>query len=183
VNSQEYISSEQLMLALARGDTAAFDQLVLRHQKAAWGIAYRFLGDRHEAEDVVQDAFLRLLEAAERYQPASSFNTYFYRVISRLCLDRTKRRRPRPLEAVPDVFDGGPDTLGAMEKQQSAEAVRAALDALPPQQRIAVVLRYYEALSYQNIASALETTPKAVERLLARARDRLQEILQTREDA
>jgi len=165
------------MLAVAQGDMDAFEGLVRRKQTWAWGIAYRFLGDRHEAEDVVQDAFLRLLEAADRYQPTSSFNTYFYRIISRVCLDRAKKKRPRCLGAVPDVFDSRPDALGAMEKQQSAEAVRAALDVLPPQQRLAVVLRYYEGLSYQDIASVLETTPKAVERLLARGRDHLQATL------
>ena len=182
MSSQEHIPSEQLMQALARGDMAAFDQLVLRHQKPAWAVAYRFLGDRHEAEDVVQDAFLRLLPAAGRYQPTCSFNTYFYRIISRLCLDHAKKKRPRCLDPMPDVWDDGPDTAGEMEKRQNAEAVRAALAALPPQQRLAVVLRYYESLSYQDIASALETTPKGVERLLARGRDHLQATLKTRID-
>lgn len=165
------------MQAVARGDLAAFDELVLRHQRPAWTLACRFLGDRHEAEDVVQDAFVRLLEAADRYQPTSSFNTYFYRVISRLCLDRAKKKRPRCLEAVPDAFDDGPDAAGEMDRRQSAKAVRAALDTLPPQQRLAVVLRYYEGLSYQDIASVLDTTPKAVERLLARGREHLQATL------
>jgi RNA polymerase sigma-70 factor (ECF subfamily) len=165
------------MLAVKDGDLAAFEELVRRRQPWAWRIAYRFLGDRHEAEDVVQDAFLRLLEAADRYQPTSSFNTYFSRIVSHLCMDRAKKRRPRRLKAVSDVLDSRPDALGEMEKRQGAEAVRAALDALPSQQRLAVVLRYYEGLSYQDIASALETTPKAVERLLARGRDRLQAIL------
>jgi len=183
MNDQEHTPSEQLMQALAGGDLDAFDQIVLRHQKPAWAIACRFLGDRHEAEDVVQDAFLRLLDAAGRYQPTCSFKTYFYRIISRLCLDRVKKKQPRCLDTMPDVSDSGPDALGEMEKRQDAEAVRTALAALPPQQRLAVVLRYYEGLSYQDIASALETTPKAVERLLARGRDHLQAILKTWENS
>jgi RNA polymerase sigma-70 factor (ECF subfamily) len=183
MSSQEHIPSEQLMQALARGDLAAFDQLVLRHQKPAWAIACRFLGDRHEAEDVVQDAFLRLLEAADRYQATSSFNTYFHRIISRLCLDRAKKKRPLCVDPMPDVLDGGPDAADAVEGRQDAAAVRAALAALPAQQRLAVVLRYYEGLSYQDIAAALETTPKAVERLLARGRDHLQATLKTWKDS
>ena len=171
------------MQTLAGGDLEAFDQIVLRHQKPAWAIACRFLGNRHEAEDVVQDAFLRLLEAAGRYQPICSFNTYFYRIIARLCLDRAKKKQPRHLDTMPDVLDCGPDAASEMERRQDAEAVRAALAALPPQQRLAVVLRYYEGLSYQDIASALETTPKAVERLLARGRDHLQAILKTWENS
>ncbi len=182
MSGREHTSSEQLMQALAGGDLDAFDQLVLRHQKPAWAIACRFLGDRHEAEDVVQDAFLRLLAAAGRYQPTCSFKTYFHQIISRLCLDRAKKKLPRCLDTMPDVSDSGPDTLGEMEKRQDAEAVRAALAALPPQQRLAVVLRYYEGLSYQDIGSALKTTPKDIERLLARGRNRLQTILKTWEN-
>jgi len=182
MSDQERTSSEQLMQALAGGDLDAFDQLVLRHQKSAWAIACRFLGDRHEAEDVVQDAFVRLLSAAGRYQPTCSFKTYFYQIISRLCLDRAKKKRPQHSDTIPDVPDSGPDATSEIERRQDAEAVRAALAALPTQQRLAVVLRYYEGLSYQDIASALETTPKAVERLLARGRDRLQTILRTWEN-
>jgi RNA polymerase sigma-70 factor (ECF subfamily) len=170
------------MLAVGEDDLEAFEELVCRHQTWAWGIAYRFLGHKEESEDVVQDAFLRFLEAAGRYQPTCSFKTYFYQIISRLCLDRAKKKKPRHLDTIPDVCDGGPDAVGEMERRQNAETLRAALDALPPQQRIAVVLRYYEGLSYQDIASALETTPKAVERLLARGRDRLQAILKTLEN-
>jgi RNA polymerase sigma-70 factor (ECF subfamily) len=182
MSDQEHTSSEQLMQALAGGDLDAFDQIVLRHQKPAWAIACRFLGDRHEAEDVVQDAFLRLLQASARYQPTCSFKTYFYQIISRLCLDRAKKKQPRRLDTIPDVSDSGPDAAGETARRQNAEAVRSALNALPPKQRIAIVLRYYESLSYHDIASALETTPKAVERLLARGRDRLQAILKTWKD-
>lgn len=170
------------MLAVGGGDLKAFEELVRRHQGWAWGIAYRFLGHRQESEDVVQDAFVRLLETAGRYQPTSAFKTYFYQIITRLCLDRAKKKQPRYLDVVPEAPTSTPDAPGAMEKVQQAEAVRGALDALAPQQRMAVVLRYYENLSYQDIASALKTTPKAVERLLARGRDRLQAILKTSED-
>jgi RNA polymerase sigma-70 factor, ECF subfamily len=170
-------SDEDLMLAVGEGDLEAFEELVQRHQTWAWGIAHRFLGHKEESEDVVQDAFLRLLEASGRYQPVCSLKTYFYQIITRLCLDRAKKKRPRYLDVIPDVPASGLDAPGEMEKAQEADAVRAALDALVPQQRMAVVLRYYEGLSYQDIASALETTPKAVERLLARGRDRLQASL------
>lgn len=171
------------MLAVGEGDLKAFEELVRRHQTWAWGVAYRFLGHRQESEDVVQDAFLRLLEASGRYQPTSSLKTYFYQIIARLCLDRTKKKQPRYLDAAPDVPASTLDAPGEMERSQQADAVRAALDALAPQQRMAVVLRYYEGLGYQDIALALETTPKAVERLLARGRDRLQVILKTWEDS
>ncbi len=175
-------SDEDLMLAVGEGDLKAFEELVHRHQVWAWGVAYRFLGHRQESEDVVQDAFLRLLEAASRYRPTSTLKTYLYQIITRLCLDRARKKQPRYLDVVPEAPASTLDASGAMEKAQQADAVRAALDALAPPQRMAVLLRYYENLSYQEIASALETTPKAVERLLARGRDRLQAILRTSED-
>ena len=170
------------MLALGEGDLKAFEELVGRHQAWAWGVAYHFLGHRQESEDVVQDAFLRLLDASGRYRPTSTLKTYLYQIIARLCLDRAKKKQPRYLDVVPDVPASTLDAPREMERTQQADAVRAALDALASQQRMAVVLRYYENLNYQEIASALGTTTKAVERLLARGRDRLQAILKTSED-
>lgn len=171
------------MLAAGGGDSDAFKELVRRRQDWAWSIAYRFIGHKHQAEDVVQDAFLRLLGASGHYQPTCSFKTYLYRIISRLCLDLTKKKRPHYPGVVPDALDSGPDPADEMEKVQEADAVRAALAALPPSQRMAIVLRYYEGLGYKEIALALETSPKAVERLLARGRDRLQAILETWKDS
>ena len=173
-------SAELLMLAVGKGDLQAFEEIIRRHQAWAWKIAYRFLGHREEAEDVVQDAFLRLLDASGRYRPTASFKTYFYRIITRLCLDRAKKKQPLSVETIPDSPDPRPGVVEEMMLRETAVAVHAALDALSPTQRMAIVLRYYEGLNYEGIASALQTTPKAVERLLARARERLRAILRAR---
>jgi RNA polymerase sigma-70 factor (ECF subfamily) len=173
---------EDLMLCARRGDLAAFEEIVRRHQTWAWRIAYQFLGNEEDAEDVVQDAFIRLLDASGRYRPTATFKTYFYRVITRLCLDRAKKKQPLYLETIPDSPDPRPGVAEAMMRRETAVAVRAALDGLPPNQRMAIVLRYYEDLNYEEIASALETTTKAVERLLARGREGLRAILGNRDD-
>ncbi|MBI4776128.1 MAG: sigma-70 family RNA polymerase sigma factor [Deltaproteobacteria bacterium] len=173
---------EFLMQAAGKGDLEAFGEIVQRHHSWAWRIAYRFLGDEPEAADIVQEAFLRLLDASRRYRPTAKFRTYFYRIITRLCLDRTKKKQPLYLETIPDAPDPRPDAADAMVLQEAAVAVRAALDVLPPNQRMAIVLRYYEELNYEDIASALETTPKAVERLLAHGRERLRAILGGRDE-
>ena len=167
-------TDEELLQAVGRGDLPAFEQVVLRHQKEAWSVALRFLGDATEAEDVAQEAFLRILEASPRYRPTASFRTYLYRVVTNLCLDRARKKRPLYLERLPDAASSGPTPADAFAAQERHEAVRVALETIPPRQRAAIVLRHFEGLSIQEIASILEATPKAVERLLARARSALE---------
>jgi RNA polymerase sigma-70 factor, ECF subfamily len=175
-------SDEFLLQAVGRGDLAAFSRIVERHQTWAWRMAYRFTGNAEDAADIAQEAFLRLLDASAHYRPTAKFRTYFYQIISLLCLNQAKKKQPLLLETVPDTPDPSPDITDTMMRRENAIAVRAALDALPPNQRLAIVLRYYENLGYEEIASALETTAKAVERLLARGRDRLRNVLGRRED-
>jgi RNA polymerase sigma-70 factor (ECF subfamily) len=175
-------SDELLVQATGKGDLKAFEQLVRRHQTWAWRIAYRFIGNEEDAADIVQDAFLRLLDASGRYRPTAKFTTYFYRIISRLCLDRAKRKQPLFLETLPDTADLRPSITETMMRHEAAVAVRSALDTLPPNQRLAIMFRYYENLSYEQIASALEITTKAVERLLARGREHLRGLLEKKDD-
>ncbi|MFO7605706.1 MAG: sigma-70 family RNA polymerase sigma factor [Desulfurivibrionaceae bacterium] len=171
-----------LVRATGRGDLKSFSQLVERHQLWAWKIAYRFIGNEDDASDIVQEAFLRLLDASARYRPTAEFRTFFYQIISRLCLDRAKKKQPLFFATIPDAPDPRPGAAEAMMRSETAVTVRSALDSLPPKQRLAIVLRYYEELNYEEIATALETTSKAVERLLARGREGLRAILGTRND-
>lgn len=170
-------SDEELMQGASRGDMAAFGELVRRHQRLAWNMAWRMMGDAAEAEDAAQEAFLKILDAAPRYRPLASFRTYLCRVVTRLCLDRMEKKRPhyveRPRESSSPEL-GPPERL---MQQESAEAVRRALDALPPRQRAALVLRHFEDMSYLQIADAMRVSEKSVERLLARGRHALQRRL------
>jgi len=171
------LSDEDLMLSVGRGDQNAFEQVVLRHQASAWDAAYRFLGDPAEAEDITQDAFLKILDAAPRYRPTAKFRTYLFRVLTRLCLDRTRKMGPVYTDAFPDIPDGSQSPLEAVTVQERDTDIRNAIMSLPPNQRMAVILRYYQGLSYAEIASAMETSVKAVERMLARARTSLENSL------
>ena len=166
-------SDEDLMVAAAGGDTGAYAQLIERHQNSAWNAAYRFLGDAVEAEDMAQEAFLKILDAAPRYRPTASFRTYLYRVVTRLCLDHVQKKRPFYTDSVPTVAARGPSPLEILSEAEVGALIRGALDHLPPKQRVVVMFRYYEGLNYAEIAAILETTVKAVERLLSRARDGL----------
>lgn len=168
---------EALMAAVAEGDLTAFEELVARHQDGAWRLAYRFLGDHGDAQDLVQDAFLRLLGAADRYRPLASFRTYFYRILTRLCLDHVRKQRPILAETLPEAPDAAPTPPEVFLQAERESAVRAALVALPARDRLAIVLRYYEGCSAREMAEIMDTSEKGVERLLARARVRLQPAL------
>lgn len=171
------ISSERLMTAVAKGDLDAFDEIVVRHQKLAWGIAYRFLGDRHEAEELAQEAFMRILDAAPRYRPTATFRTYLYRILTHLCLDHRRKKRPILSDSLFHHPERKPSPAEQAEQHDREQLIEMALDALPADYRMAVVLRYFEGLSSPEIAEAMDRSAKAVERLLARARDVLESRL------
>jgi len=170
------LTDEELMLAAARGDLSAFGQLVSRHQTSAWNVAYRFLGNAADAEDVAQEAFLRVLDAAPRYRATAKFRTFLYRIVTRLCIDLSRRRVSR-LADVESLLDHRAGPLESAVVDERTRRVREALMGLPDKQRMAVVLRYYENLGHQEIAVSLGTTAKGAERLLARARDTLEPLL------
>jgi RNA polymerase sigma-70 factor, ECF subfamily len=170
---EQHASDETLMRAVAGGDVAAFEQLVLRHQESVWRTAYRMVGCRQSAEDIAQAAFLRVFEAQQRYRPTAAFRTYLYRIVVRLCLDHLRKRHPVVADDLVPVDDRSSPELRAIDREQ-AEAVQKAIGRLPSKQRTVIVLRYYEGLSGAEIAAAMETSPKAVERLLARGRKTLE---------
>lgn len=170
-------SDEELMLNVRDGDLAAFEQIVLQHQPEAWRVAYRFTGDAAEAEDLAQEAFLRILDAAGRYEPTATFRTYFYRVLTRLCIDYRRKKRPIPSDSVALRADGQASPAELAEQHDRDGLIQAALDALPADYRMAVVLRYFEGLGGAEIAEAMGKSVKAVERLLARAREALKSRL------
>ena len=176
------LTDEELMHAVQEGDLSAFEQIVHRHQQTAWRVACRFLVDPTEAEDVAQDAFLRILKAAPSYRPTAKFQTFLFQVVSRLCLDRASKKHPIYVEKVPEAIAEGASPGEVLEQLEKDQRVRGALDDLPANQRISVILRYYEELSYQEIAVAMRVSPKAVERLLARARATLALLLASPEN-
>jgi RNA polymerase sigma-70 factor (ECF subfamily) len=113
-------TDEELMLATARGDLGAFGQLVERHQASAWNAAYRFLGNAVDAEDIAQEAFLRVLDAAPRYRATAKFRTFLFRIVTRLCIDVT-RRKTNPGSGVEPVMD---QRAGRSSRQSAANSRR-----------------------------------------------------------
>jgi len=161
------------MQEVADGGIEAFGELVRRNQRHAWNTAWRLLQDPAEAEDAAQDAFLKILDAAPRYRPRAAFRTYLCRVVTRLCLDRLEKKKPVYVADLPVSVSPAPAPSDELAARDRAAVVRQALQGLPPRQRVALVLRYYDDLSYREIAQAMGTSVKSVERLLARGRDAL----------
>jgi len=166
-----------LMIRAAEGDLAAFEEVVRRNQAGAWALAWRCLGDATEAQDIVQEAFLKIYKAASRYRPTAKFRTYLYRVVTRLCLDWEAKKRPDytdTLLSFPDSSCGPEALVGQIEL---SDAIRKCLADLPMNQRLAITLRHYDGMSYEEIAEVLNVSAKAVDSLLQRARDALRQRL------
>ncbi len=162
--------------AARRGDTTAFTRLVEAYQKPVYNLAYRMLGDSAEAEEAAQEAFLRAYTQLATYQPSYKFSSWLLSIASHYCIDLLRRRRltwlsiedeEAPAEALVTLEPGPEETM--LHKEQET-TVRKMLSTLPPDYRLPVVLRYWNDLSYEEIAEATHSTVSAVKSRLFRAR-------------
>lgn len=178
------VPDEALLVLFANGDPEAARALTLRLAPLALRVAARMLADRAEAEDVAQEAMLRLWRVAPDWrQGEAKVSTWLYRVTSNLCTDRLRRRgRSVALEAVAEPEDGRPGAVAGMIEADRALALETALAALPDRQRQAVVLRHLEGLTNPEIAEIMEIGIEAVESLTARGKRALVAALAGRRD-
>lgn len=174
------------MLATARGDREAFRKLVERHQHRVVGAVSKMLGDGRDSEDLAQHVFLRVWNSAARYEPRAKFTTWLYRIMKNLVLNEVRRRDRARLDSLDERLAVTGDTLPDADRAHAGDqvlrmelelTVDAAIAALPETQRLAVVLRRYDELSYEEIAAILETSVSSVKSLLFRARAELKERL------
>ena len=171
-------ASETLAAQAAAGDRRACRALVDRHLAALVRYANRMLGDAAEAEDVAQEAFLRLWRSlAERPEVSASIGAWLFRVAHNLCIDQLRRRRSIPLDDIVEPPDATPDAAEQMLAAERQRAVAAALGALPERQRAAILLCHYEGFSNAEAAGVLGVGVEAVESLLARGRRGLRQRL------
>lgn len=179
------LSDEDLLDAFARGDRAAARVLTLRLTPRVLAYAGRLLGSRAEAEEVAQEAMLRLWRQAANWRAGEArVTTWLYRVVANLCIDRQRRARGGTvaLDAVPEPPDPACDAPGRMQDRARAEALQAALAQLPARQRQAVVLRHIEGCANPEIAEIMDTTVEAVESLTTRGRRALTRALAARKE-
>lgn len=170
-------SDEALMARVARGDERAFQQLARRHLPVALGLARRMLGSAADAEDVAQEALVRVWTHAPRWRPLASFRTWFTRVVINLCLDRKRRAPWVALEAAGEIVDPAPGATQKAESDERERMVAAAIDNLPARQRTAIKLTYGEGMSNAEVAEILDTSVSAVETLLVRGKQNLRHAL------
>jgi len=170
-------SDEALMARIARGDEPAFRALARRHLPAAVGLARRILGNAADAEDVAQEAMLRVWINAPRWQPLAAFRTWLTRVVVNLCFDRKRRAPWVELEAAGEIVDAAPGPGEKVEDEERERLLAAAIDRLPARQRTAIILSYSEGMSNAQVAEILGTSVSAVETLLVRGKQNLRRAL------
>lgn len=163
-------SDHDLMARAAKGDERAFRILAERHAGAALRLARRILGSAAAAEDIVQDALLRVWINAPRWRPEAAFRTWLYRVVVNLCLNAKRRAPDLPLDVAEYVADPQPGADEQLRLRERDRQLAAAIMALPERQRAAVVLTYQEGLSNAEVAQVLDISVSSVEALLVRAK-------------
>jgi len=179
------------MRAWQGGDEAAFDALVEAYSGQVYALLTRFLGPRANREDLVQEVFLRVVRARERYEPSARFSTYLFRIAYNISVNETQRtiaREAGNVELGDESQPGGPALAqfederapspgAALERDDVVREVRAAIARLPENQRMALLLAKYEELPYDEIAEVLGSSEKAIKSLIHRARENLRQSL------
>ncbi|MFV2033955.1 MAG: RNA polymerase sigma factor [Halocynthiibacter sp.] len=164
-------SDETLLALYGSGDRAAARTLTLRLTPKVFGYSARLLQDAAEAEDVTQEAMLRLWRVAKEWREGEAkITTWLYRVVTNLCTDRLRKRRPVGLDQIAEPEDPGPDAAAALQNRARLGALDAALANLPDRQRTAVVLRHIEGLANPEIGQIMDISTEAVESLTARGK-------------
>lgn len=174
---------EQVWLEAARqGDKAAFGRLIEAYQGPVYNLAYRMLGNRGEAEEAAQEAFIRAYTKLDSYDPRRKFSTWMLSIASNYCIDLLRKRRAlllsldQPLPPHPALMSDRADGPEAQTVDSERETmVQSLLETLPEDYRQTVVLFYWYDLSYQEIAEVMDTTVSAIKSRLFRARRQLAE--------
>ena len=172
------LADDALLAQYSQGDAAAARALTARLTPRVFGHAVRVLGDGAEAEDVAQDAMMRLWKVAPDWRMGEAkVSTWLYRVTANLCTDRLRRKRGVGLDEVDEPHDPSPSVTDQLQTRERMDALQAGLQTLPERQRQAVILRHIEGLANPEIAEILEISTEAVESLTARGKRALAQAL------
>lgn len=182
----------RLMLEVGEGNAAAFEELMLRYQPRLLNVITHIVGSRDQAEDLVQEVFLRVFRARKTYKPGAKFSTWLFTIANNVASNaiRTLARRheikldarasgpmgANPLEAIV-MADSSQIPARQLDKLETREIVRLAVETLGHRQRMAVLLSKFEGMGYDEIAEVMEMSPQAVKSLLFRARANLRDVL------
>jgi len=178
-------SDEELMRRCREGDMSAFELIVLRYEDAIFNFIYRFIADYHRAQDISQETFLRVLRNVDRYKSRNSFKTWLYKIAVNLCKNELRDRGRRRTLSLDDPAMGIESLAGnhyitpdrVYEREEMTRLVKDAVGLLPEDQRMAIIMREYQDLSYEEIASALNCSLGAVKSKIYRARQNIKKML------
>lgn len=183
------MEERQLIERAIRGDAGAFNELMSAQERRMFAVAMRMFGNKEDAEDCLQDAMLRIYRAISGFKFQSSFSTWVYRVTMNTCLDELRKRKGKPNTSLDGLLDAGwMPTDGADTPEQHAlrsevrGSVYGFIRELPDDMRAAVVLRDVQGLSYEDIASALDTNVGTVKSRISRGRDKLRKKIMERSE-
>src|ERR1700731_4737893 len=176
----------RLMRLVAGGDTTAFEQLIERHQALVAGTVARMLGSNSEVEDIAQQVFIRVWKSAGRYVARAKFTTWLLKITRNLVFNEMRRAKRHPhlpvqiepeADEIPLKDEAAATPVATLLQAELQAEIEKAIMLLPDTQRMALVLRRYEELSYDDIAEVLDLSVPAVKSLLFRARTELRERL------
>lgn len=185
------MDERKLIVAAQRGELAAFNRLVLNYQSLAYNVAFRIVGDPDAAADATQDAFLKAYRALGSYR-GGSFKSWLLRIVTNTCYDILRSRQRRPASSLDDLpverehawqlIDdrAGPEDLAL--RQELGEAIQAGIAILPPEQRTAVILSDIQGMSYEEIATVMDSSLGTVKSRLSRGRAKLRDYLLERQE-
>ena len=188
------MQDDSLIRRAAAQDAAAFEQLMLLHQKPVYNICYRMAGNAEDALDLSQEVFLKAYRNIGNFDERSQFSTWIYRITANTCIDEMRKRKGRQSFSLEEelegeegsmqrqVADAGETPEESMLREEQKSEVLQALESLSPEHKVAVILRDIKGLSYEEIAEILELTLGTVKSRISRGRNQLkQEILKLRE--
>jgi len=186
----EATSDADVMLRVKAGDQASFDYLVQKYRRPLICFMYRMARNSAAAEDLAQEVFLRVYRSRESYEASAKFTTWLYRIATNLAVNHardTRHERPEVTVSVDEPDDDTGTTLElpdssltaeqAMLRQERMMAIRQKVEALPEQQRLAVLMHKYQQMDYKQIAEVLKRSESATKSLLFRAYETLREQL------
>jgi RNA polymerase sigma-70 factor (ECF subfamily) len=170
------------MLRVRDDDMEAYTLLVERFQQRVVNTVFRYTGDGAGAEDLAQEVFIKIFKARKSWEPVAKFSTWLFRIVTNLGLNEIRNRKHRPNVSLDDnpLLEPGQEDPAALDtsRKELVQAVRKALDSLPENQRMAVVLNKWEDQSYEQIGEAMGLSVPAVKSLLFRARQAMKDQLE-----
>jgi RNA polymerase sigma-70 factor (ECF subfamily) len=175
----EALAEPELVAACLAGRAGAFDVIVSRHRRPVYQICYRFMGNHEDASDLSQDVFLRAYRGLANFKGNAALGTWLHRIAVNTCLNRVALKTPKvePIDDAQHVDTRSETPTERLLRGERAERVRAAVAQLPEKQRAALVMRTYQELSHQEIATALGTTVGAAKANVFHALQNLKKIL------